>query len=78
MIKDVDVEAVEGIGFDATCSLVVLGPEYEPITVSPTGTTIIFKILVLMISHVFGVTESRASDLMLLLHVLGLASIKGF
>ena len=46
MIKDVDVEAVEGIGFDATCSLVVLGPEYEPITVSPTGTTIIFKILV--------------------------------
>src|SRR5882757_10421049 len=28
---------IRGIGFTATCSLVVLGPENEPITVSPSG-----------------------------------------
>jgi len=28
---------IAGIGFDATCSLVVLGPGDEPVTVSPTG-----------------------------------------
>ncbi|MFQ6674744.1 MAG: FGGY-family carbohydrate kinase [Fidelibacterota bacterium] len=30
-------ELVRGIGFDATCSLVVLGPRDEPVTVSPAG-----------------------------------------
>jgi FGGY-family pentulose kinase len=30
-------EAVEGISFDATCSLVALGDGYQPISVSPTG-----------------------------------------
>lgn len=30
-------EAVRGIGFDATCSLVALGPDDRPVTVSPTG-----------------------------------------
>jgi FGGY-family pentulose kinase len=28
---------VRGIGFDATCSLVALGPNDEPVSVSPTG-----------------------------------------
>lgn len=30
-------EAIEGIGFDATCSLVVLDEHDRPVTVSPTG-----------------------------------------
>jgi FGGY-family pentulose kinase len=30
-------EAIAGIGFDATCSLVALGPGDHPVTVSPTG-----------------------------------------
>jgi len=30
-------EDVRGVGFDATCSLVALGPGDEPVTVSPTG-----------------------------------------
>ena len=30
-------ESVAGVGFDATCSLVVLGPDDRPVTVSPTG-----------------------------------------
>lgn len=30
-------EAVRGVGFDATCSLVALGERDEPVTVSPTG-----------------------------------------
>lgn len=30
-------EAVAGIGFDATCSLVVLDKDNQPVTVSPTG-----------------------------------------
>ena len=30
-------ETVVGLGFDATCSLVVLGPNDAPLTVSPTG-----------------------------------------
>jgi FGGY-family pentulose kinase len=34
---DDDTARIAGIGFDATCSLVVLGPRDEPITVSPTG-----------------------------------------
>jgi len=32
-----DKARIAGIGFDATCSLVVLGPNDEPVTVSPTG-----------------------------------------
>src|SRR5688572_32441987 len=34
---DDDTARIAGIGFDATCSLVVLGPRDEPISVSPTG-----------------------------------------
>jgi FGGY-family pentulose kinase len=30
-------DRIAGIGFDATCSLVVLGPDDRPVTVSPTG-----------------------------------------
>jgi FGGY-family pentulose kinase len=30
-------EAVSGLGFDATCSLVVLDPDGHPVSVSPTG-----------------------------------------
>ncbi|MGZ3416905.1 MAG: FGGY-family carbohydrate kinase [Polyangiales bacterium] len=30
-------EAIEGVGFDATCSLVVLDADHRPVTVSPTG-----------------------------------------
>ncbi|MDF2620685.1 MAG: FGGY-family pentulose kinase [Xanthobacteraceae bacterium] len=30
-------EAIAGLGFDATCSLVVLDPEGRPLTVSPSG-----------------------------------------
>lgn len=33
----IDPAQVVGIGFDATCSLVVLGPDDAPLTVSPTG-----------------------------------------
>ena len=34
---DDDKARIAGVGFDATCSLVVLGARDEPITVSPTG-----------------------------------------
>jgi FGGY-family pentulose kinase len=34
---DDDTARIAGVGFDATCSLVVLGARDEPITVSPTG-----------------------------------------
>lgn len=34
---DVAAEAVAGVGFDATCSLVVLDADDRPVTVSPTG-----------------------------------------
>ena len=33
----IDREAIAGIGFDATCSLVVLGPEGTPLPVGPSG-----------------------------------------
>ncbi len=33
----ISVDEVKGIGFDATCSLVALGSQGEPVTVSPTG-----------------------------------------
>ena len=38
-LKEAQVEPsqVQGLSFDATCSLVALGEGYEPITVSPTG-----------------------------------------
>jgi len=35
--KKIDPNAVRGISFDATCSLVALGEGFEPITVSPTA-----------------------------------------
>ncbi|XP_035225436.1 FGGY carbohydrate kinase domain-containing protein-like isoform X1 [Stegodyphus dumicola] len=35
--KDVDPNLVHGIGFDATCSLVVLDKEFKSVTVSKTG-----------------------------------------
>jgi FGGY-family pentulose kinase len=34
---EVDPGLVEGIGFDATCSLVALGENYAPVSISPTG-----------------------------------------
>jgi FGGY-family pentulose kinase len=34
---DRDAARIAGVGFDATCSLVVLGPGDEPVTVSPSG-----------------------------------------
>ncbi len=34
---NIDPIQVKGIGFDATCSLVVLDPHGQPLTVSPTG-----------------------------------------
>ncbi|HMI84386.1 MAG TPA: FGGY-family carbohydrate kinase [Polyangiaceae bacterium] len=34
---DNDAARIAGVGFDATCSLVVLGASDEPVTVSPTG-----------------------------------------
>ena len=33
----IDVESVKGLAFDATCSLVALGDESQPVTISPTG-----------------------------------------
>jgi FGGY-family pentulose kinase len=36
-LASVPSEDVAGIAFDATCSLVALGPRDEPVTVSPTG-----------------------------------------
>ncbi|KAL0272235.1 UNVERIFIED_CONTAM: hypothetical protein PYX00_005291 [Menopon gallinae] len=35
--KGVDAALIKGIGFDATCSLVVIGEDDGPLTVSPTG-----------------------------------------
>ncbi|XP_054257700.1 FGGY carbohydrate kinase domain-containing protein [Macrosteles quadrilineatus] len=37
VLKDVAPEQVKGLGFDATCSLVVLDQTGKPLTVSPTG-----------------------------------------
>ncbi|KAI0225739.1 FGGY carbohydrate kinase domain-containing protein, partial [Lamellibrachia satsuma] len=34
---DIDKDHICGIGFDATCSLVVLDKQYEPLSVSPSG-----------------------------------------
>jgi len=39
VIAGVDKSEVKGIGFDATCSLVVLGPQGSPLTVSKSGET---------------------------------------
>ncbi len=36
---DINPIQVKGLGFDATCSLVVLGKEGQPLTVSPSGRT---------------------------------------
>ncbi|XP_045115607.1 FGGY carbohydrate kinase domain-containing protein-like isoform X2 [Portunus trituberculatus] len=35
--EEEDKSRIKGIGFDATCSLVVLAPDFTPVTVSPTG-----------------------------------------
>jgi D-ribulokinase len=35
--SDVPTESVAGIGFDATCSLVVLGPDGQPLPIGPSG-----------------------------------------
>lgn len=37
IVSGVTADAVKGIGFDATCSLVVLDKNNEPVTVSPSG-----------------------------------------
>ncbi|HUU29037.1 MAG TPA: FGGY-family carbohydrate kinase [archaeon] len=37
--KKIDPQAVTGVSFDATCSLVALDSNGEPVTVSPTGET---------------------------------------
>jgi len=37
IISGVSADAIKGIGFDATCSLVVLDQNYEPLSVSPSG-----------------------------------------
>lgn len=37
VIKEVPVEEIKGIGFDATCSLVALDERGKPVTVSLTG-----------------------------------------
>ena len=37
LLSGVDVACVKGIGFDATCSLVVLGQDQEPLTASLSG-----------------------------------------
>lgn len=36
-LAGISAQSVHGIGFDATCSLVVLGPGGAPLTVSPSG-----------------------------------------
>ena len=36
-MANIPTSSIKGIGFDATCSLVALGPELEPISISPTG-----------------------------------------
>jgi len=33
----IDSSMVHGIGFDATCSLVVLDKHFQPVSVSPMG-----------------------------------------
>lgn len=37
IVRDIDVGQVHGIGFDATCSLVVLNAAFEPVTVNHKG-----------------------------------------
>ena len=37
VIDGIDPAQVKGIGFDATCSLVVLDENFEPVPVSPSG-----------------------------------------
>ncbi len=36
-MANIPTSSIKGIGFDATCSLVALGTEFEPISISPTG-----------------------------------------
>ncbi|XP_031349869.1 FGGY carbohydrate kinase domain-containing protein isoform X2 [Photinus pyralis] len=37
VVRGIDPETIKGIGFDATCSLVALDKEGNPLSVSPTG-----------------------------------------
>lgn len=38
ILKSCDVSRVKGLGFDATCSMVVLDAKGEPVSVSSSGT----------------------------------------
>ena len=42
--SEVDPSQVAGIGFDATCSMVVLDTDCKPLSVCPTGTIILFLV----------------------------------
>lgn len=37
--RDIDIDCVRGIGFDATCSLVALGRNFQPVAVNQAGIT---------------------------------------
>ena len=37
VVDGIDPAQVKGIGFDATCSLVVFDKNFEPVPVSPSG-----------------------------------------
>lgn len=42
--RDIDVALVRGIGFDATCSLVALDGNFQPVAVNQTGDKLIFVV----------------------------------
>ena len=43
MIREYNIEKtrIAGIGFDATCSMVVLDTDFQPISISPSGEHVI-------------------------------------